>query len=284
MSRLSVHLLVIDPQVDFMDSEGSTLSVPGGNDDMRRVANLVRRVGKRLDDIHVTLDSHRILDIAHPGLWKNKNGQQPAPFTVITADDIAAGVWQPRNAHRKPSVLGGRTLGEHALYYAQELEKGGKYPLLIWPPHCLIGSSGYDVQEDLIDALIGWERDQFAAVNYVTKGTSPYTEHYGGLQAEVPLPADPATGLNTSFLEMLAQADIVGVAGEALSHCVKSTVDQIAENIGGDQISKFHILTDCSSPVPQVGDGPDFPAIAEGWLKEMEQRGMTLTTTKEFLS
>ena len=129
-----------------------------------------------------------------------------------------------------------------------------------------------------------WERDNFANVDYVTKGTNTFTEHYGALMAEVPDPSDPGTGLNTAFLDVLAQADIVAVAGEALSHCVMSTVNQIADNIGEEQIKKFHILTDCSSPIPQVGAGPDFPAIAQAWLKAMEARGMHLVTSDKFLA
>ena len=83
---------------------------------------------------------------------------------------------------------------------------------------------------------------------------------------------------------MLAQADMIAVAGEALSHCVMSTVNQIADNIGEEHLRKFYILTDASSPVPKVGDGPDFPAIAASWLKDMEARGMNLTTTDAFLA
>ena len=69
--------------------------------------------------------------------------------------------------------------------------------------------------------------------------------------AEVPDASDPATSLNTAFLDVLAEADIVAIAGEALSHCVMSTVSQIADNIGEEHVNKFNILTDCSSPVPQ---------------------------------
>lgn len=279
-------MLVIDPQIDFMDSPGSTLPVPGANADMLRLATLIGRIGPKLEDIHVTLDSHRVIDVGHPGMWQDSNGKQPAPFTIISADDIRAGIWRPRSAHAKPAALGGKkTLGQYMLEYATALQDGGKYPLMIWPEHCLIGTPGHNVQAELATALHKWERDNFATIDFVTKGTNPYTEHYGALQAEVPMATDPNSGLNTAFLGVLAEADIVVVAGEALSHCVKETVSQIAANIGDPHISKFHILTDCSSPVPQPpGGGPDFPAIAQAWLKEMEGRGMTLTTSTEFLA
>jgi len=132
--------------------------------------------------------------------------------------------------------------------------------------------------------LEGWERKHFANVDYVVKGTNAFTEHYGALMAEVPDPSDPATGLNTALLDILAEADFVAIAGEALSHCVKSTVTQIADNLGDEYAQKFYILTDCSSTIPKVGNGPDFPAITEAWLKDMEKRGMTLTTSEKFLA
>jgi nicotinamidase-related amidase len=216
-------------------------------------------------------------------MWRNQAGESPEPFTIITVDDLVNGIWLPRNAQARLPQLSG-TLGQYMVEYARTLAAEGNYPLMVWPQHCVIGTPGHNVHSELMSALQEWERQEFANVNFVTKGANPFTEHYGALQAEVPMASDPSSGVNTAFLDILSQADIVVVAGEALSHCVKSTVTQIADNIGEDQIQKFHILTDCSSPVPKVGDGPDFPAIAGGWLKDMERRGMTLTTSTDFLA
>lgn len=271
---LKFHLVVIDPQQDFADSPGSTLPVTGANKDMCRVADLIDRVGNKLTDVHVTLDSHHLIDVAHPAMWRNENGEEPAPFTLISANDLKAGIWTPRR-------MG---LRNRMIRYTETLEAAGQYMLMVWPPHCLIGSPGHAVQPDLFAALSRWEKREFANVHYVTKGTNVFTEHYGALMAEVPDPSDPSTQLNTDFLNMLAEADIVAIAGEALSHCVKATVTQIADNIGEEHIRKLHILTDCTSPVPQTGNGPDFPKIAKDWLRKMEDRGLTLTTSLDFLS
>lgn len=216
-------------------------------------------------------------------MWRNQAGESPEPFTIITVDDLVNGIWLPRNAQARLPQLSG-TLGQYMVEYALTLAAEGNYPLMVWPQHCVIGTPGHNVHSELMAALQQWECKEFANVEFVVKGTNSFTEHYGALQAEVPMASDPSSGLNTGFLDTLSKADIVVVAGEALSHCVKSTVTQIADNIGEDQIQKFHILTDCSSPVPKVGDGPDFPAIAGGWLKDMERRGMTLTTSTDFLA
>jgi len=271
---MNVQLLIIDPQNDFMDLPNAALPVPGAVQDMKRVAELIDRVGDKLTDIHVTLDSHRRIDIAHPAWWVDENGNSPAPFTIISIDDVENGIWTPRN----------RTFRKRSLEYVKQLRDGKKYSLCIWEPHCEIGTPGQNVQEDVNEALQRWSEKEFAMVDYVTKGSNPWTEHYGALMAEVPDPADPGTALNTDFLQILSRADIVVVAGEALSHCVKETVQQIADNFDDEQVKKFQILTDCSSPVPAVPGGPNFPQIAQDWLKEMEKRGMKLTTSTKFLA
>lgn len=271
---MRVELLIIDPQNDFMDTSKASLPVPGAIADMQRLAVMIDRIGHKLEDIHVTLDSHHVIDVAHPGMWRDADGNRPNPFTIISVDDIENGIWLPRNPAFRSRLLD----------YARALARQGNYPLMVWPEHCLIGSEGHNVQPDLMATLQRWERHEFANVDYVVKGTNTFTEHYGALMAEVPDPEDPGTQLNSGFLDMLGEADIVAVAGEALSHCVKSTVTQIADHIGIEQLKKFVILTDCSSPVPAVPCGPDFPAIASAWLKDMETRGMKLMQSDAFLA
>jgi nicotinamidase/pyrazinamidase len=288
---LKAHLVIIDPQNDFMDilagpgdpvglaipggpTFRSTLPVPGALKDMERCAELLRRVGPRLDDVHVTLDSHRVIDIAHPGFWRDASNKRPNPFTIISHDDVKNEVWTPRSHQYRA----------RALAYTAALEKAGKFQLMVWPKHCLIGSWGHNVVAPLKAELDAWEDAQFANVDYVVKGTNTFTEHYGALMAEVPDLFDPATQLNSAFISTLQDADVVGIAGEASSHCVKTTVEQIADNIGDAHLAKLHILTDCMSPVPQTPGGPDFPAIAKDFLKRMQTRGLVLSDSAKFLA
>lgn len=286
---IKVHLVVIDPQNDFMGLDDglpysvplksgtsltATLPVKGAVSDMRRLAKLIERVGLRLDDIHVTLDSHRVIDVGHPGFWMDAKGKSPDPIKLIFHDDIVNGIWQPRNPDYRKRMLD----------YTKALETGGNYLLTVWPEHCLIGTWGHNVQVDLMKTLVKWERTEFANVDYVVKGTNPFTEHYGGLMAEVPDPDDPSTQLNMDFIGILQDADMVAIAGEASSHCVKATVEQVAKSIGDEHLKKIYLLTDCMSPVPMVPGTPDFPAIAESFLKEMAARGMNLVKSTEFLT
>jgi nicotinamidase/pyrazinamidase len=272
----NIQLVIVDDQYDFMDNADSALPVPGGNDDADRVAELIRNHGHRFSDIHVTLDSHHPVDVGHPTMWQDSAGNAPAPFTAIMAQDIRDGVWRPRNADARPAALDGQTIREYFTDYAQKLEDQGSHVLMVWPQHCLIGTPGHAVQANLAAALKEWEEREFANVNYVTKGTNPWTEHYGALQAEVPMASDPATGLNTNFLQVLGEADLVVIVGEALTHCVLETMRQIVNNVDPALINKIALLIDCSSPIPAVPGGPDFPAMATKAIEEMKARGLQI--------
>lgn len=269
-----IHLVVIDPQNDFMDQPSAALRVAGATADMQRLAAFVHTFGDRLEDIHVTMDSHQIVDIAHPAWWKDAQGNSPAPYTIITVDDIETSIWTTRDPRARA----------RSLEYAKALATGGKYQLMIWPPHCLIGSVGHAIQPDLEQALRAWCEKEFAMIDFVTKGTNPYTEHYGGLMAEVPDASDPSTQLNVRLIETLQQADVILIAGEALSHCVKETLNQIVDNIGAEHLQKIQIMTDCTSPVAAVHGGPDFPAIAQQWVTDMQKKGVLLTTSTTFFN
>lgn len=281
-----VRLLIIDPQVDFCDApadgqmkQPGALAVPGAYYDLRRLAAMIDRLGMKIDDIDVTLDSHHKVDIAHPIWWMDRNGQSPDPFTLITVADVEAGIWTPR----QPS------LRQHSLDYVRQLAAKGKYVLTIWPEHCLIGSPGHAVHPELFASLDRWislwgGRREMATINYVTKGSNPKTEHYSAMQAEVPDPTDHTTMMNYPLIKALQESDVILIAGEAESHCVKSTVEDIAAEIGPEHVRKFVYLRDCSSPVPAVPNGPDFPAIGKAFIADMQARGMKVTTSTEFLA
>jgi nicotinamidase/pyrazinamidase len=82
-----VCLLVVDPQYDFCATDGK-LSVAGADKDMERLAKMVSRAKDDIEEIIVTLDSHRTLHIAHPIWWKDKDGNHPDPYTLINEEDV----------------------------------------------------------------------------------------------------------------------------------------------------------------------------------------------------
>jgi len=266
---IKVDLLIIDPQNDFCDPMGS-LFVEGADADMRRVAAMIKRIGPKINDIHVTLDTHHFVDVAHPIYLKDSAGNHPNPFTIITADDIEKGVWSTT----LPS------LNKRALEYAKVLEANGRYPWCIWPPHCLIGSWGHCVHTDVFEALLDWE-NSFAMVDYVTKGSNMYTEHYSAVKAEVPDPSDPSTQIDTSegsLIATLMKTDIIAIMGEAGSHCLANTARDIADAFGDDSyVKKMVLIEDGTSPVST------FEQLQEDFIQEMTARGMQISNTVDFL-
>lgn len=280
---MKIELLGIDPQYDFcdvpeqfkartVDAEtgkevviNPALPVTGAWDDSIRLSKFIKKAGHLINQITVTLDSHQQYDIAHPLFWKDKNGQHPNPFTLIPSDSIKNGDWTPLDSSKR----------DYAIEYTEALEKGGLYQLFIWPPHCLIGTVGHNVITPIMNELMEWEKKYIGRVNYVTKGHNPYTEHYGGFQAEYPLHNDNTTQLNTKLIEKFQKADLVLLTGQALSHCVASTVRQLANNFGEDNIKKLVLLADTCSPVA------GFEQNAIDFKKEMSARGMIIVNTTD---
>ena len=279
--KTRTQLLIIDPQNDFCDVPASyrpvdpltgapiapALPVAGAHADMQRTAALIRAAGAALDDVTVTLDSHHHVDIAHPTFWRQADGAAVTPFTTITAAQVRAGEFLPRDPAALPRTLA----------YLDELESRGRYTLMVWPVHCEIGTWGHGVHADVRAAYNVWEETRLRGVRKVTKGENPWTEHYSAIQAEVPDAADEHTQMNTAFLADLDRAGLLLIAGEASSHCVRATTEHIVANLPGGRPERIVLLTDCMSPVG------GFEAQHRAFLDEMRASGVRLMTSGEAL-
>ncbi len=280
--KQGIQLLLIDPQNDFCDLPADwcptdtatgaqirpALPVPGAHADMLRLADLIRQGGNGIDGITITLDSHHRLDIAHPTFWRARDGGAVAPFTPITAAQVRAGNYQPRDAAALPRTLA----------YLDALERRGRYTLMVWPVHCEIGSWGHGVHRSVKDACDAWEQRRLHTVVSVSKGSNPWTEHYSAFQAEVPDPHDPDTEFNLALVRSLDEADLIIVAGEASSHCVRATTEHLVANLPSGRASKVVLVTDCMSPVG------GFESQQQVFLDDMAARGVQLRTSADVLS
>lgn len=239
-------LLIIDPQNDFCDIPDSLslgvkpqLPVPGSHEDMLRLSSYLDSHGHDFDNIIITLDSHNAFDIAHSDFWVNEKGESPAPFTLISLEDVKNGVWKAKSKEYSEDYIN---------FYLTELEKQNKYKLIIWPTHCVVGSWGHNIHSEVLSSLVNWSKSNNKAIEYVFKGLNPATEHYSAIKAEVVL--DSHTEKNLSLLNMLSSSNEVYVAGEAFSHCVASTVLDIIDHFEENNIqTKLTILENCSSSV-----------------------------------
>jgi nicotinamidase-related amidase len=259
-----VCLLTIDPQIDFC--EGGALPVTGATKDLERLAKMVDKYGGDIDDIQITMDSHYHMHIAQPGFWQSSAGAHPAPFTAISEDDVATGKWRPVSSDWK----------DWALQYTQQLKQNGRYMLVIWPDHCIIGSRGHALQPTFFDAVTRWEHKFSAIAPRTTKGSNPFTEHFSAVKADVPRADDEGTRLNGRFVKTLQQYDAILISGEALSHCVNFTISDVAEEFSPDQVKKFILLEDASSSVT------GFEKQGREFIDRMVAKGVTLSKTDTY--
>ncbi|MFC1668761.1 hypothetical protein ACFL20_00090 [Spirochaetota bacterium] len=261
-----IHLLVIDGQFDFCDPRGA-LYVPGADEDMKRLSEMIKKAGDKIGNISATLDTHRKVHIAHPIWWVDPDGNHPDPFTQISLEDVVGS--KPTWFSFNPDYQ------ERSIDYVKKLKQNGRYTLTIWPPHCLLGSNGHKVFTELYDAFDTWE-DHLRGVSYTIKGFNMFTEHYSAVKADVEDPSDMTTGLNSFFISSINASDTVVIAGEALSHCVANTIRDVADEIGEGGIKKLVLLEDASSSVPGFEDE------GKKFIKELKGLGMQLSKTTEF--
>lgn len=259
--RTKNALLIIDAQYDFCSPNGA-LSVVGADKDCKTLADFIRKNVHEIDSIFFTLDSHHVNDISHPSMWQDKNGNHPPAHTPISYQDILDGKWVPRREFDVQRITN----------YVRDLEAAGEFGHYIWPYHCLIGSRGAALDENIMEALKFWSSTTGRFYNCETKGTNPYTEHFGAFRAQLPIQGAPETELNMRFINLVERFENVYFAGQAKSHCVATTLKQ-AMHEAPSLAKKFIILEDCMSNVVVPG-GPDFAAMSQPIYDEAQKMGI----------
>lgn len=295
----NVHLVVIDAQNDFLAPPTSpgykgTLYVKGAEEEALNLANMVDRLSTKITHIHSTLDSHDPVHIANPLMWKDDYGNHPNPFTLITEADVLSGRWKCALMGQYPFEVNGRRISyqEKCVSYVQQLAKNSRYPLFIWPEHCLIGSEGHNVYPPVAAAYRRWIESQLKGgrnywIDWVVKGSWPFSEHYSAIQADVPEPNLPNTQINIDLLDTVNRADLVVLSGWAGSHCLANTGRDAVNNFGPNNnpfIDKCVLLTDTCPPVGDQPGSTMFADMRQQFIDEMKSRGMRLATTKDLLA
>ncbi|MDI1429312.1 nicotinamidase [Polyangium sorediatum] len=293
--KTNVHLLLIDVQKDFCHPEGALFvagrSGRGAIDDNRRIAEFIYKNLDVLTAITTTMDTHFSHQIFFPSFWVDREGKPLTAHRVITTRDVDAGEVRPNPAMAK-WLCGGNYpwLVKQVRHYCEELEKAGKYTLYLWPPHCLLGSDGHALVGAIHEARLFHSYVRGAQSWVEVKGGNPLTENYSVLSPEVLTRFDgqPLGQKNTLFLKTLLAADVVIIAGQAASHCVKSSIDDILGEIASVDAAlarKIYLLTDCMSAVT-VPDGKgglvaDFTPEADKALAKFAAAGMNLVKSTD---
>jgi nicotinamidase-related amidase len=260
--RFRIAVVVVDMQNTFC-SPGFELFVAGRSgtgalDDSRRLCEFVYRNLGSLTQIVPTLDTHQALQIFHRILLIDGEGRHPEPFTLVTAEDVAAGRWRINPPAAAGLGLDPDYAEEHLRYYTRTLEEGGKYNLTIWPFHAMLGGIGYALVSALEEALFFHSVVRHAPLDFQPKGDNPLTEHYSmlGPEVEVDREGEPLGRRNHPLIERLLQYDAVVIAGEAKSHCVAWTIEDLLSDPNVQERGleeKVYLLEDCTSSVVVPG-------------------------------
>jgi len=267
----------IDMQVGFC-TPGASLFVPGAVEDNQRTIGWIYSNLDKLSGLAFSMDTHRMFQIFHPAWWIDARGNHPAPLTPIFHEEVRAGKWTPI-AHPRES-----------LEYVKKLEATGKYVLTVWPYHTLLGGLSHALVPALVEAALFHAAARKHQTHFETKGTQAMTENYSVLSPEVTELGGQVVGsFNTPFFKMLMDYDRVYVFGEAKSHCVLSTLQDLRDHIQKTDpglVDKVWILEDAMSPVPAPPLNPlpahlDFPRIAEKAIEDFKKAGMHVVKTTD---
>lgn len=265
---MNIVMLVIDPQFDFCNSNGS-LYVPEAEIACDNIAWLIHKGKTKIQDIKCTKDEHQWVDISHP-IWHIKdNGEHIEPFTQVTYD-----MYKNKEVHAFNPIF-----QKYTMDYLKALEDTGRFPHTIWTEHCITGSEGNTIMPQVLEAFHDW-CNQFATVSYKAKGSCPFTEHFGALRAEVPYPSDPTTKTDMSFMNFLKQADVGILTGIAENFCLGTTIiDTINEFDDPQYAKKLIFATDCTRPV-KFPDGSEQKQL-DTLYKTMQNAGIRLMDSKQ---
>ncbi len=289
-------LLLVDEQKDFCLPEGALFvagrSGRGAVEDSDRIARFLYRNLGWITEVVCTLDTHLPHQIFFPFFWRDAQGHHPAPHREVTAEALKNGELEP-NPCIAGSCADGDTvwLRRYAEHYCESLEKAGKYRLYLWPFHCLLGSAGHDLVGVVEEARLFHSFCRLAHDGLESKGMYPLTENYSALSTEVLESQDgrPVGARNGALIDRLLAADRLIVAGQAASHCVRSTLDDLLAEIERRDTAlaeKVVVLADCMSAVvvsdpARPGETAfDFTPQAEAVLARCRAAGMRVVSSE----
>ena len=260
----------------------------GAVDDNRRLCDFVYRNLAAITQVVPSLDTHRAMQVFHAVWLVDAAGNHPSPYTLVSADDVESGRWQVNPAAAESVGIDSEYAERVLRDYARQLEKGGKYELTIWPYHALLGGIGHALVSAVEEAFFFHGLARYSQPDFQVKGEHPLTEHYSMLGPEVTEGPDGEVlaAKNVALIERLLEFDAVIVAGQAKSHCVAWTIDDLLE--GDDErverlAHHVYLLEDCSSPVVVPGVA-DYTDEADAAFERFAAAGMHVVRSTEPLA
>ncbi len=259
----------------------------GAVEDNVRLCEFIYRNLGAITLIAPTMDTHTAIQIFHPVFWVDEAGNHPlGGQTVITQADVEEGKWRVNPGVAADAADGDQEfLSRYALHYVRTLTEGGKYPLLVWPYHAMLGGIGHALVSAVEEAVFFHSIARRTQPRFELKGSIPLTEHYSVLHPEVMETHDGVSigAVNTSLIDKLLEFDAVLISGQAKSHCVAWTVhDLLSEIYDRDPAlaEKVYLLEDCTSPVVVPGI-IDFTEQADRAFEVFRDAGMHIVRSTD---
>lgn len=282
--RFRICLVLIDVQNTFC-IPGFELYVGGRTgsgavDDNRRLCEFIYRHLDVITRICPTMDTHQAAQIFHSVFFVNDQGEHPPPFTLISVEDIQNGVWRFNPELADDLNIDPDAARRFLLHYTAELKKSGKYDLTIWPYHAMLGGIGHAVVPAVEQAVFFHSMVRRSQTEFELKGSHPLTENYSVLSPEVRTGPDGRSiaGKNEMLIQKLTGYDALIIAGQAKSHCVAWTLDDLLRELQQRQrslLEKVYLLEDCTSPVV-ISDEIDFTESADAAFQKFADAGMRI--------
>ncbi|MBD2364915.1 isochorismatase [Anabaena minutissima FACHB-250] len=290
VDEMRICLLLIDVQNTFCIPEFELFvggqSETGAVDDNRRLCEFIYKNLGVITKIIPTLDTHTAMQIFHPIFWVNKAGEHPTPAaTSITPADIEDGIWQVNPDIANSINSNYELLTKHAYHYVKQLSQDGKYPLTVWPYHSMLGGIGHALVSAVEEAIFFHCIARRSQTQFEIKGDNPLTENYSVLRPEVLQSFDqiPLANKNTRLMQQLLKFDAVIIGGQAKSHCVAWTIDDLLteiQQIDHTLSQKIYLLEDCTSPVVVPGI-VDYTEQADAAFARFAAAGMNIVKSTE---
>lgn len=284
---LKICLMPIDVQNSFCLPTGE-LSVIDADKDNVRLCQFIYKNLNNITNISPTLDSHTVTQIFHQIFWINDSGENPNPMTMISLDDVNSGKWKVNPAVAGSIGVNYMALQKYASYYVEKLSNDGKYALCIWPMHAMLAGVGHAMVSAVEEAVFFHNVARSSQTNYEIKGLNPLTENYSVLRPEVlnDSKGRPIAQKNTRFIEKLLSFDVVVICGQAKSHCVAWTIDDLLSEINNKDpnlVKKVYLMEDCTSPVIVPGV-VDFTEQANDAFNRFKSAGMNVVKSTDSIN
>jgi nicotinamidase-related amidase len=249
----------------------------GAVDDNRRLCEFLYRNLGAITAIIPTLDTHRAMQIFHAAWLVDDEGDHPHPYTLVSVEDVESGRWRINPAAVESTGFEAEYAQRQLLDYTQKLAASGKYNLTIWPYHGMLGGIGHAMVSAVEEAIFFHTIARSSQPAFQVKGDNPLTEHYSMFGPEITDGPEGGTiaGKNELLIQQLSLYDAIVIAGQAKSHCVAWTIDDLLE--GDDErerslAPRTYLLEDCTSPV--VVPGMDYTAEADAAFDRFAAAGM----------